>query len=233
MTRIRQLTLLAVLCSPLVASAHFKLNSPPSMSTQSSLGDPQKSDPCGQDDPGFVLTNEVTTVAPGSTIEIDVSETIFHRGHFRVALADSMGNLPADPPITPVNNDPCGSTVIDPNPTLPVLGDGLLPHTAKIPDNSKISVTLPNAECPNCVLQVIQYMSNHGAPCFYHHCAVVNVSNSAPPPVDGAPPPGQEAGVDPPTGGVDSGCCSASTSSPTGILLGFCVGALLLRRRRR
>lgn len=233
MTRISQVvSFAAVLLLPLVASAHFKLNAPASMAEQDAvLGDPQKTAPCGQDDGDFNLTNVITPMAPGSMLEISVTETIAHPGHFRVALADNMGMLPADPLVTPITGDQCGSTVIDTDPQMPVLADGLLVHTSKLPANSKMMVMLPNVECQNCVLQVIQYMSSHGAPCFYHHCATVNVSNSAPPPTDGAS--SGDAGVDPPEGGVEGGCCSTSGGSPTGIALGFLVGALILRRRRR
>jgi uncharacterized protein (TIGR03382 family) len=215
----------------LPAAAHFKLNSPASLSNQNTLGDPQKSDPCGQDDPNFVLTNEVTTVAPGSTLTISIEETIGHEGHFRVALASSMQMLPANPPVTPGGGDPCDATVIDPNPVPPILGDGLLPHVNRLQGVQTMTVTLPNAECPNCVLQVIQYMRNHSAPCFYHHCATLNVSNSAPPPVDGAPT-GDDAGVDPVGGEVGGGCCNSTREAPGTFVVALLVIGLLVRRRR-
>jgi uncharacterized protein (TIGR03382 family) len=222
-----------VLLAPLVADAHFKLNAPASLSTQNALGDPQKDSPCNQVDGDFVLTNEVTTVQTGSMLEIDITETIAHEGHFRVALATNMSLLPEPPPVTATQADDCDATVIDSNPTFPILGDGLLPHTSKLPANSKMMVQLPaGMECENCVVQVLQYMRKHGAPCFYYHCATLNISNNAPPPADGTPVPGQEAGVEPPEGGVEGGCCSSSHGTPSGIALGMLVGALILRRRR-
>lgn len=229
--RIRSAVFVVVLGAPLLARAHFKLDSPASLSAQSSQGNPQKTAPCGQDDGVFELTNEITTVAPGASLEISVTETVGHPGHFRVTLADSMSQLPDDPIVTPTNQDECASVDIEDNPTLPLLADGLLPHTAKLPPNSKMTVTLPTTECQNCVLQVVQYMRNHPAPCFYHHCATINISNSAPPPTDGAPT-NPEAGVDPVDPVNDGGCCSANTSSPTGIFLALAVAGLLRRRRR-
>ncbi|MBA2540770.1 MAG: lytic polysaccharide monooxygenase [Deltaproteobacteria bacterium] len=237
MTRIaRAVTFLTVLAIPLAASAHFKLNAPASLSNQNSLGDPQKSDPCGQDDGNsFVLSNQVNNVQTGEMLEIDVTETVAHEGHFRIALATDMASIPADPPVTAGGGDPCNATVIDDNPTFPILADGLLPHTSKLPANSKMMVQLPaGMECQGCVIQVLQYMRNHGAPCFYHHCATLNISNNPAPNTDGpVTPPGQEAGVEqPPEGGVEGGCCSTSGGTPSGIALGMLVGALILRRRR-
>src|SRR5205085_8830076 len=133
---------------------------------------------CGQDDAGFVLTSQVTMIQTGSTIPINISQTIFHPGHFRVALAADMASLPADPPVTPGGGDPCASTVIDPNPTLPLLADNLLPHTTSLQGPQTMNVALPaGMQCTNCVLQVIEFMSSHGAPCFYHHCATVTISD--------------------------------------------------------
>jgi MYXO-CTERM domain-containing protein len=77
------------------------------------------------------------------------------------------------------------------------------------------------------VLQVVEFMSNHGAPCFYHHCADITIQagggNDASPPVDGGKaPPG------------DSGCgCTIGEShsaSAFGLLI---VSSILARRRRR
>ena len=103
------------------------------------------------------------------------------------------------------------------------------------------SVTLPDMECNNCTLQFIQIMTDKSpytvdgtSDDIYFNCADITLSTTAPPPADSTPNPGQEAGVDPPPeGGVDSGCCSTSGGSPTGILLGLVVGGLILRRRRR
>ncbi len=235
MTRISQaVSSAAVLLVPLVASAHFKLNAPLSLSEQDPLlGDPQKTAPCGQDDGDFMLTNEVTPILTGSMLEISVTETIAHEGHFRISIANDRASLPDDPLVTGTPQDDCDATVIQSPATFPILADGLLPHTSKLPPNSKMMVQLPaGMQCDNCVIQVLQYMRKHGAPCFYHHCATVNISDTAPPPSDGGVDPGTDSGVDP-TGGVEGGCCSTSGGSPTGIVLGFAVAALILRRRRR
>ncbi|MCC7380340.1 MAG: lytic polysaccharide monooxygenase [Deltaproteobacteria bacterium] len=183
------------------ARAHFVLVAPACYSEQSSLGLPLKSAPCGQADPGVpvVLTGEVTQLEAGSMVTITIDETIYHPGHYRVALAADQASLPADPPVTP-GTTPCGTTVIDPNPTLPLLADGLLVHTAPFSGERSVQVQIPaNMTCQNCVLQVVEFMSNHGlnnpGGCFYHHCAVVTI----------VPPVSPDAGVSEDAGLVDAG----------------------------
>ena len=223
---------LAGLAGP--AAAHFKLNAPASATTQDTQGNPQKIGPCGGN-PG-VPTNMVTAVQSGSMLTISITETVYHPGHYRVAVAQNAAGLPADPQITGTN---CAAAAINPSPTLPLLGDGLLAHSAAFnPTTQTVQVPIPaGMTCNNCVLQVLQYMRNHAAPCFYYHCATVNISPNAPPPPppsDGGIDPGSDAGVDP--GGAEDpgGCCSTSRgSAATGLLGALAVGLLLRRRRRR
>jgi MYXO-CTERM domain-containing protein len=221
------------------AEAHFKLNAPASYSQQDpTYGDPQKSAPCAQADPGnpIVPTNAVTEVQSGAMLAISITETIYHPGHYRVSIAQDMASLPPDPPVI-AGTTPCGSTMINANPSLPLLADGLLVHSAPFsPTTQTMQVPIPTGmTCTNCMLQVTQFMSNHQlnnpGGCFYHHCAAVNISPNAPPPPDGGVNPGTDAGTDPadPTGG----CCSAGRDSAATGLLGSLVVGLLLRRRRR
>src|SRR5262249_21201381 len=68
-----------------------------------------------------------------------------------------------------------------------------------------MQVKLPDGMlCTNCVLQVEQFMSNHGknnpGGCFYHHCAIVNITADGP----------QDAGVA--MGGDDAGTTPPSSS---------------------
>jgi hypothetical protein len=184
--------------APGIARAHFRLVSPPNWVNQANDGSPQKTGPCGNEPPQ-TATNMVTTFRPGQTVTFQLNETVFHPGHYRVALANTQGMLPKDPDVTPVGTDPCGSTVIEMNPTPPILADGLLKHSMPLNGQQSVMVTLPNTTCTNCVLQIIEYMSNHGAPCFYHHCAMVNIQGT---PVDG--------------GTVDSGSAGAAGAGGRG-----------------
>ena len=47
-----------------------------------------------------VPSGAVTNVKGGSNIPLLVQETIFHPGHYRVALARTMAQLPPDPVVT-------------------------------------------------------------------------------------------------------------------------------------
>lgn len=200
--------------APGVASAHFTLTEPACYSEQDGLGSPQKSAPCGQADPGdpAVPTDAVTTLIEGGTLTLTIDETIFHPGHYRVAIAPDMDSLPDDPPVT-VGSTPCGATVIDPDPELPILADGVFVHTARFTEAQTIEIALPPGfTCERCVVQVIEFMSNHGindpGGCFYHHCAEVTV---APASDAGA---GDDAGVrfDASTGTTDAGTTAPAAS---------------------
>ena len=161
------------------ARAHFILQSPAAVSEQGPLGDPQKAPPCG-DDGSAVATGMVTSYKAGDVVTITIDETIFHPGHYRIALAiNYISELPDDPPVTPNNTD-CGTAPIQDPPVFPVLADGVFLHTEPFNGPQTIDVTLPaDVSCDNCTLQVIQFMSNHGlnnpGGCYYHHCANIAV----------------------------------------------------------
>ena len=186
------------------------------MYTQTSLGDPQKSAPCGPVGEGGTDTGMVTTVMTGTSFTLKITETVPHPGHYRVAIAQTEADLPPEPAVTPGTTQ-CGSVPIDSNPSLPVLADGVFVHTSSFGAPQTTQIQLPaGMTCTNCVVQVLEFMSNHAAPCFYHHCAIVNVTTN---PVD--------AGVDQP--GSDGGSCSSTgTSSPW-----VALALLALWRRRR
>ena len=75
---------------PVGTHAHFQLLEPASWLEENQLGDPQKLGPCGGDPGGEneeLLTGAITEVTGGSELHLKVQETIFHSGHYRVALA--------------------------------------------------------------------------------------------------------------------------------------------------
>jgi len=171
--------------SPRIAAAHFVLHAPASWREQDSNGDPQKTAPCGDDsDPGAAPTGIVTAFSPGETITITIDERTFHPGHYRVALAvNDRSELPAEPPVTPDQYTACGSAPIMDPPVFPVLADGMLQHTQPFNDLQSFTVTLPaDVTCDHCKLQVIEFMSSHGSPCFYHHCADISIKAGTTPP---------------------------------------------------
>lgn len=193
------IAVVVALVIPAVAEAHFILLSPASHVTESRLGDPQKAFPCGLNDAiKGTPTNSVSEVMGGELMHLKVQETIYHPGHYRVSLAvNDLKELPVDP--EPVIRDgPRGpisvSGKIDPKPKAPILADGVFIHTTK-PETGSFSETeikIPNINCKGCVVQVIQFMNEHGlntpGDFTYHHCAVVNITATRRMPIDKAWP---------------------------------------------
>lgn len=196
---------LATLLFALPASAHFWLEAPPATWDQAApYGDPQKTAPCGPTGAG-TPTNSVTTVTAGDLVSIRIRETIFHPGHYRVALGlNGPGDLPAAPPVTPTATDACASTTIQATPVFPVIADGQLRHSQTFSGAQTFSVRIPdNVSCTNCTLQVLEFMSSHGAPCFYYHCATLTIlpRDAGSAPVDAGTTP-TDAGASPSDAGT-------------------------------
>src|SRR4030095_1337561 len=82
--------------------AHFKLLEPASWLVASDRGDPQKAAPCGGDAKSAgTPSNIVGKAVGGDKIHIKVLETVYHPGHYRVALAvNGPSELPLDPVAT-------------------------------------------------------------------------------------------------------------------------------------
>lgn len=166
----------AAVLAPAFAHAHFILMTPDSWMSQSALGLPEKLGPCG-DEGGGTPTGKVTVFHPGQTISVTIDEVVPHPGHYRVALAvNNRNELPPEPAVTPAPYDPCGSAAIEDPPMFPILADNLLPHTQAFDTPQTFTMTLPtDVTCTKCTLQVLEFMSSHGAPCFYHHCADISI----------------------------------------------------------
>ena len=186
--------LMALLASiPVGLNAHFKLLEPASWIVENERGDPQKAAPCGAD-PKAEPTTAVTKILGGSKLHLKVLETVYHPGHFRVALAvNSRDELPPDPMTFERTTDKGPRSVwaaIQSPPQLPVLADGLFPHYARStsPQTYEIDVQLPNITCPKCTLQVIQFMAEHAynqpGGYSYHHCADLQITADPAKPID-------------------------------------------------
>jgi hypothetical protein len=136
-------------------------------------------------------------VKGGSLLHIKVQETVFHPGHYRVALAvNSPTELPLDPKAMTMPNDrgqqiSVSAEIMNPV-TPPVLVDNLWPHQARMGDAWETDVPIPNINCRACTLQVIQFMEQHGpnnpGNYTYHHCAVLHVTADPAKPIDPAWP---------------------------------------------
>lgn len=225
-------------------------------------GGDQKTGPC--EGKPLVATDPVTVRRPGSVLTVRLDETIAHPGHFRIMF---------DPDVTdgmdfPVPNDcddvntPDGETLLADNllkaPSLP----GKACSTFDSPGERTpgglhtVEVTLPDVECENCALQVIQVMtdkavegawSNAGGAGLYFRCSNMRLSaTEAETPDPGATDPdpddgggddtgddtGDDAGDDDGDDGAvaSGGCSSSGGSTALGALLA--VALLAVRRRR-
>ena len=178
-----------VLAVPAIVSAHFILVEPKGWIEENQLGDPQKAGPCGgtSANPGKP-TGAVTEVMGGELLHIKVKETVYHPGHFRVALSVlDRKELPADPedvtkdgPRGPVSVSGKVETNIKP----PYLADGILDHHTRIPQQEfDTYVKIPNSNCDHCTIQIIQFMEEHGINAdgrfTYHHCADLKIKASS------------------------------------------------------
>jgi hypothetical protein len=197
----RLCTIVAIACLSTTADAHFVLISPAASLAQNRLGDPQKTAPCGgvSANPGRgtaanpgVPSGAVTAVKGGTMLPLLVQETIFHPGHYRVALARTMAQLPPDPMVTTAdtgNGVRSQSATIQKPPVAPVLLDGIFAHTERSTPNFEGQIPIPNINCQNCVLQVIEFMADHPGIAVdgghsYHHCAVLNITADPAKPID-------------------------------------------------
>lgn len=185
------------------AHAHFYLEAPASWIEQDEMGDPQKIAPCGGTNAdGGTRTGAITEVTGGSMLSVAVLETVFHPGHYRVALARRINWLPDDPVavMKDTENGPRSDHAeIDPDPQPPVLVDGLWPSDIKRePAAFATEIRIPNIDCAGCYLQVIQFMENHPGvregDFSYHHCAILNIKADTTLPKDTGWERGQPAG---------------------------------------
>jgi hypothetical protein len=191
MTRFTRFYLVAaglMIAVPAVIHAHFKLLEPASWLIEDNRGDPQKAGPCGGTNndygkPSYIIGKAVG----GQKLHLKVQETIYHPGHYRVALAvNSPTELPLDPDTTTRESDrgPWSvSAVIQTPAQIPVLADGLFVHSTRPTgpmDPWEADVQLPNINCRKCTLQVVQFMADHGfnnpGGYSYHHCANLQIT---------------------------------------------------------
>jgi hypothetical protein len=175
------------------ADAHFTLIEPASWLVENRLGDPQKAGPCGgtSADAG-TPTSAVTQARGGQKLHVKVQETVFHPGHYRIALAvNSRAELPPDPETTTRETEkgPWSVSAVIQNPVRPpVLADGLFAHTTRTTEPFETDVDLPNINCEKCTLQIIQFMAEHGrnrdGDFSYHHCADLRMTADPSKPID-------------------------------------------------
>ena len=199
MTHVLRCSLLLAVLATIAHStayAHFKLMEPASWLIEDQRGDPQKAGPCGGSNtdwgkPSYIVGKAVG----GQKLHIKVQETIYHPGHYRVALAvNSHTELPPDPQATTRESErgPWSvSAAIQTPAQPPVIADGLFVHSTRPTgpaDPFETDVELPNISCRKCTLQVVQFMADHGfnnpGGYSYHHCAELQITADRAKPLD-------------------------------------------------
>jgi hypothetical protein len=187
------------IAAPAAVWAHFIMVTPKGWIEENQLGDPQKLGPCGGTTANAgTPTGVVTPVVGGELLHLKVHETVYHPGHFRIALSVlDRAELPADPEDV-TKDGPNGkpmsvSAKIDPNPKPPVLLDGIFEHHDRAGTREfETDVKIPNINCDHCSLQVIQFMEEHGVNTdgrfTYHHCADLKITANPKLPIDGVWP---------------------------------------------
>jgi hypothetical protein len=194
---VRFLLLAAILTAAAQAVfAHFKLLEPASWLIEDERGDPQKAGPCGGTNtdwgkPSYIVTKAVG----GQKLHIKIQETVYHPGHYRVALAvNSPTELPLDPQVTTRDTErgpQSVSAVIQNPPQIPILADGLFVHSTRPTGRMEpfeTDIQLPNINCKKCTLQIVQFMAEHGfnnpGGYSYHHCANLQITADPNKPLD-------------------------------------------------
>jgi Lytic polysaccharide mono-oxygenase, cellulose-degrading len=188
------------------ASAHVQLRAPQQRDID------QKAGPCGL--PDSTRGENVCEFQPGATITVEWDETVEHPGHFRVSFDDDGTDDLIDP-----------SDYDDYYASEAVLVDEIGDRDVGADGNPRYSmqIELPDIECDNCTLQLIQVMSDkppwgpEGGDDIYYQCADLVLSPDAPaePAPDCGATTGEDAGPDP-GGESDAGGASDAGSGGEG-----------------
>jgi hypothetical protein len=142
-----------------------------------------KTGPCGQQSNARV-PSKVLTLRPGQQLTLVWDEYIQHGGYYRIAV-----DLDGDDSFS--SRDPAGINAASDDPALlsPGAGEIVLDYMKDMDPSTnhfERTVTLPDEECENCTLQVIQFMyGSSAARSTYHQCVDLVLDEDAPGP-DGA-----------------------------------------------
>jgi LPXTG-motif cell wall-anchored protein len=152
----------SLLFGALSADAHVKIISHPMRNSVAEI----KRGPCGKS--ADARSTNINTFLSGSTITLEWDEFIFHPGSFRIAFDDDGADFP----------EPSSYTDFSPQTALgtTLLVTNLLPdHTSGDGPLFSFDVQLPDIECDNCTLQLIQLMTDKppysvGGNDIYYNC---------------------------------------------------------------
>lgn len=224
----RRVLLVAALLVPSNVWAHAELTYPPPRTTA------QKTKHCG--DGSTTRGANVTTLVPGSTLMVTWNETVDHPGHYRISFDDDGQDF-IQPATATENTEGQLNVVKD-----------------LIPDRQgggvyMFEITLPDIECNNCTLQLIQMMTDKPPYAttgpddndIYYQCADITLSRGAPDAGTGGGGGGGggDAGTGNGGGGgnnnggdIGGGCSTSGGAAALPIALGL-LGLVVRRRRQR
>ncbi|HEX2878953.1 MAG TPA: SCE4755 family polysaccharide monooxygenase-like protein [Polyangiaceae bacterium] len=142
-----------------------------------------KASPCGQNTNGRTAT--VTALTAGAEITITWEEYIDHPGFYRIAFAEDGDTFPEIANMDDVTPAQCTlATCMNGGMTIPQItpiGDEVLAYVAD--GETSASVVVPNVNCENCTLQVIQFMTdklgNNNDDEIYYQCADITITGGA------------------------------------------------------
>jgi hypothetical protein len=167
--RLALLIVAAALTRAPIGLAHIDLTQPVPREQGRRIRDATNADlkagPCGQRSNG--RTDKVNVFSPGQTIEVTWTETTNHPSYYRLAFdleGDDGFPLFAGPGIGQEGDDPIANCPID--------GRVILAYELddRAGGSHTLEITLPDVECENCTLQLVQYMYGSRSP-YYFQCA--------------------------------------------------------------
>lgn len=186
--------LLILIASP-PARAHVEITAPLQRHAE------MKNGPCGLS--GGQRSTNVCEFQPGAVITVEFDETVEHPGHFRISFDDDG----VDDFVDPADFD---DYYTGPS----VLLDEIADRDVDVSGDPRytVQVQLPDVECANCTLQLIQVMDDkppwgpEGGRDIYYQCADLVLSRSAPAtPAPGCGAAGTPEGDAGPGGQPDAG----------------------------
>jgi len=182
----------ATLLGSSAALAHVRLIDPPPRLDGQEGNNQLKIGPCGQQQ--NARTTTVTDFTGGETITVAFGEYINHASYYRVALDvegdDSFPQRPEEA-VQQQGDDPESihplSDITDTSLDVYILQYYMDDQSASFMQETsyRTEVTLPNIDCQNCTLQLIQFMYNDEEP-HYYQCADITITATDEPTTDGA-----------------------------------------------
>jgi hypothetical protein len=209
------------------AFAHVELDYPMPRALGKTEGN-LKNTPCGQSTDGRTK-DRVNVFAPGQTITLQFDEFIDHPSYYRVAFDPDGDTFPMRTGVAANTVETTAQAEAAEQAVFQGSGSQLLAVVPEVNGTaSSATVTLPNMECENCTLQLIEFMYDKGDPNHgYFQCADIALRSDAAETGDGSSPdagapPASSSGLGngtqvspPPTGGETAAGVGVGTAAGT------------------